>query len=167
MTYTHYCRQRQSVTDIQWQTLIMEVSRVFRLTQKVQSRNSDNPIIICDGWGKQVINQPDELFITDTTGNQAILFNGDASKNQEHETFILTRKLSDDSSWFCKTARKPYDWLVTAVLILANNLCPYCYDITSDGGLTEWLPVIQWLNHHSDTEYVLPISVYSNILKNR
>jgi hypothetical protein len=54
-----------------------------------------------------------------------------------HESFVLGRE--GTLFTFCKTARKPYDTLVTAILCLAEGLFPNgTWDISSDGGAEEW-----------------------------
>jgi hypothetical protein len=63
--------------------------------------------------------------------NSDIVFNGDASKGEEHESFQLSK--CDSGFQFCKTARKPYDRYVKAVLIVANMVAPGALDITCDG----------------------------------
>lgn len=63
-----------------------------------------------------------------------------------HETFSLTRKAwkqknhkeqEDKLFSFCKTARKPYDLMVQACLILYKHYFPYV-EIHSDGNMNEW-----------------------------
>lgn len=53
-----------------------------------------------------------------------IEFNGDASQDLDHETFGLYTEghemFGHPLAWFTKTARKPYDAAVVAVLISAN-----------------------------------------------
>ena len=59
-----------------------------------------------------------------------IRFNGKLADG--HETFLLL--LSEDENFaFCKTARKPYDAEVKAVLDLVEKHCPGWLRINSDG----------------------------------
>ena len=60
-------------------------------------------IKICDAWGE---NKP----IINTS---VIAFNGDSSKNLDHESFVLDNNIGYN---FCKTARKPYDYAVRTIL---------------------------------------------------
>ena len=39
---------------------------------------------------------------------------------------------------FCKTAMKPYDAVVTAILIRAKSIYGSCVEISSDGGWGDW-----------------------------
>ena len=54
---------------------------------------------------------------------------------ESHENFIINR---EGLTWnFCKTNGKPYDAVVTAVLILARYTFPDFY-LSSDGAWKEW-----------------------------
>jgi len=77
--------------------------------------------------------------------------NGDASHYVEgrdlaHETFYWAgipeqsewRKGESDYFSFCKTAYKPYDAVVTAILIRAKTIYGDCVRISSDGDWQEW-----------------------------
>lgn len=63
-----------------------------------------------------------------------IRFNGVGDEG--HETFVLAQ---DQRGFeFCKTARKPYDTVVTAVLALAKDRLGGAIEISSDGYPEEW-----------------------------
>lgn len=65
-----------------------------------------------------------------------IRFNGDDSKDLSHETFSVSPTVFHD---FCKTARKPYDLMVCAVLIsMKKHLQNFSY--SSDGDAEDWKP---------------------------
>ena len=72
-----------------------------------------------DGTGRPVID------------NDSIIFNGDASKGEDHETMVLDRK--GGGFQFCKTARKNYDRYVKAILCVANFYAPGALEVTCDG----------------------------------
>ena len=63
-----------------------------------------------------------------------------------HETFYFGRKSEqvswrEDQDWvfnFCKTARKEYDGLVTAALLLAKHHLGNRIRVSSDGNIDEW-----------------------------
>ena len=68
-----------------------------------------------------------------------ICFNGDASSDDDGETFSVSR-LDGKTSGFCKTGRRPYDDVVVAILIAAvEDAAPGFESISSDGSLLEWL----------------------------
>ena len=61
-----------------------------------------------------------------------IRFNGVGEEG--HETFVISKTMKEWS--FCKTARKPYDAAVVAVLILASECGPFKW--SSDGEPEDW-----------------------------
>jgi hypothetical protein len=80
--------------------------------------------------------------------------NGDASQGLDHETFTWqampeqpewwAREHGRDSSKkhrifdFCKTAYKPYDAVVTAILLRAKVIYGKCVEVSSDGNWDDW-----------------------------
>jgi hypothetical protein len=67
----------------------------------------------------------------------AIIINGDSSKDHDHETLLIpTTKMT--KHWdFCKTAHKPYDLYVCAVLIYLAKKNRLTF--SSDGDIDAWL----------------------------
>ena len=105
MGYTHYWRQLRDFTDTEWQ----ELTRLAKL-------------ITADGVLDQTLSTVE--FNID---NEQICFNGVGDNG--HETFIITKKKRAKADYeeqeaydrqgafeFCKTAHKPYDKYVVAVL---------------------------------------------------
>jgi len=80
---------------------------------------------IAKGEGLQLA---DEAYST-----EVICFNGKGE--DAHETFCFAA--TDTGFQFCKTARKPYDYLVTASLILAQVIFKSDITLMSDGSLFE------------------------------
>lgn len=79
-------------------------------------------------------------------GPKSIHFNG--QRDDGHETFYIPQFYDDqypgqspekNGHWFsfCKTARKPYDTLVTACLIAFKHHFRRC-EVHSDGSWSEW-----------------------------
>jgi hypothetical protein len=66
--------------------------------------------------------------------------------DMSHETFtwkalptqVEWRKDEPEIFDFCKTAQKPYDAVVTAILIRAKEIYGSCVSISSDGDWSEW-----------------------------
>ena len=66
--------------------------------------------------------------------------------DMSHETFtwkalptqVEWRKNEPEIFDFCKTAQKPYDAVVTAILIRAKEIYGSCVSISSDGEWSEW-----------------------------
>lgn len=162
MGYTHYFEKKKDIPESQWKVLCEKVSQVFQMLPDLDYIDDDYkgfPIVICDGWGVQRITDAKELFAV-RNGKRFIVFNGDASNNLEHDTFVLRQEgKQSDRERFCKTEIKPYDGFVVAVLILLHNLCPNCYVIKSDGKEDDWKPVLQWLNQSLKTDYEMPDTV--------
>lgn len=153
MGYTHYFTQKQQPSNEQWQVLKEKVIAVYDTMQKQKKRTRS--FIVCNGVGEVQIHQAQDLFIEQ---GQSICFNGEAKLGLDHETFYLTSKRNKNFE-FCKTAQKPYDFLVVAVLILADYYCPNCYNISSDGSKDDWHPVGEWLAKYLLNTYPLPKNI--------
>jgi hypothetical protein len=83
--------------------------------------------------GVNSIIKASEIPLETTITNSRIALNGIGKDS--HETFYIQR---GDITWnFCKTARKDYDEVVTAILILARYLFPD-FSLSSDGEWNEW-----------------------------
>ena len=135
MGYTHYWRQLRDFTDTEWQELM-------RLT-KLITASSGRDIILSEF----------------NINNEEIRFNGYGEEG--HETFLITKKKRAKADYeeqhaydkkgafnFCKTAHKPYDKYVVAVLCALYNLSDAppqsnrsahpMSEITSDGNTEDW-----------------------------
>lgn len=66
---------------------------------------------------------------------RTVMFNGFG--DLAHETFVWEQN-AEREFHFCKTARKPYDALVTACLLLIKEIYGDAVDIHSDGEWSEW-----------------------------
>lgn len=89
--------------------------------------------------------------------DQQIVFNGAGENEDEdlgHESFDFPRVFVPEKwdridrqtgMWFqfCKTARKPYDLLVCAVLLAAKHHFP-AMKVKSDGSPRDWQPATEW-----------------------
>lgn len=106
---------------------------------------SEYPIVIKGGMGEG------EPEITPTR----IWFNGDRSQDLDHETFVIELFTMDTfqsfadiaekgTFGFCKTARKPYDFLVCVSLMVFKHHLGADFKVSSDGGLSDWQPAIDF-----------------------
>lgn len=112
MEYTHYWKTTRDFTDQEWTTLM---GNTYSILGTIYS--AEDPIPLCDGsTGSPVI------------GTHGLVFNGLA--DDSYETFILEKSQTDFSG--CKTANKPYDVVVVAVLLLAAFVSD-AITVTSDG----------------------------------
>ena len=121
MGYSHYFENKQDCPPEDWE----KITDAFKRMQATAIINND-PLLI------QEESDSASAPGVDDTG---IWFNG--IEDDGHETFHLTRV---DSGRFncCKTALKPYDRVVVAVLCLANFFAPGVWNIVSDGPNYEW-----------------------------
>ena len=116
MGYTHYLRFKKSVTKERLSKASKDVKKAFEL---VKTECPD--IVIKVGRGE---NEPQ-------IDENAICFNGDASKEEDFETFCV--EVGDEGFNFCKTGRMPYDVYVCVVCLIlkehfGDDLC-----MSSDG----------------------------------
>ncbi|CAI7611840.1 unnamed protein product [Penicillium glandicola] len=89
-----------------------------------------------------------------TDSEEGIYLNG--IRRNSHEPFILCKP----GKWtFCKTAQKPYDLVVTSILLRIWMLAPKNLDLGSDGGYEDWadardLCATLWPNDPTDGMWV-------------
>lgn len=178
MGYTHYYPQNKDISQAQWQLLFTALKKLWRVLPMIPSpvAGDEKPLLICDGLGKYPLLDINDILVEiennkhgknmQESSNQAICFNGERATGMDHETFMLTQQKGIEQEYlFCKTAHKPYDSLVIGVLILVHNLCPGCFDISSDGNAREWAPICQWVNQVTGNEYLLPMGVISSVFQ--
>jgi len=121
MGYTHYWTPK-TVDEKTWKKFLKDAKELHK--------NLPNKIKIRGGLGT---GKPE-------FSKNAIYLNGDEKRGLNHETFFVS---PTSGSWtFCKTARKPYDLLVCALLIAAHETLDY--EVNSDGDLEDWLPAIDY-----------------------
>ena len=74
---------------------------------------------------------------------ERIALNGPEENDLGHETFTIT----NESEWnFCKTARKPYDYVVRRILRTAKRMGIVC-KVCDDGKNEEIISDAKWLGH--------------------
>lgn len=106
MGYTNYFTKNKKATASQWNQLIDDAKLIF---EKANEQG-----IELTGCGLGPVPIADKK-------KKMIFFNGTTENDLCHETFSLQK--NQDSMWdFCKTARKPYDAVVKAILIRAEEL---------------------------------------------
>ncbi len=117
MGYTHYWKTKKRPTNKQWDKIQKAVALVL------------NSVSI-----KSLVQYESDEAAPPVVSAELIRFNGIAEKG--HETFYLDR---DPIGFeFCKTADKPYDIAVTAVLVIVEGYAPDCYSVASDGMASDW-----------------------------
>lgn len=114
MGYTHYWRGNESEIDQQaWPEAIAD----------------------CD---KIIAAKTDALNLEVQDDSDHIDFNGDETRGEDHEQFVIPRSgavMQSTGFEFCKTASKPYDDVVTACLA---RLAEAGLQVSSDGTEGEW-----------------------------
>lgn len=119
MGYTHYMDQIKPAEPEAWAAICDS----FRKLQATALISKPLPI-------QREDEDKSQPFVDDNF----IIFNGIG--NDAHETMVLER--DGRGFHFCKTARKPYDRAVTALLILADFHSPDTWVVTSDGEPDDW-----------------------------
>jgi hypothetical protein len=102
----------------------------------------------------------DEPGTTPEITGSAIWFNG--AGGEGHETFFLERtpsgRIYDGEHFsFCKTARKPYDRVVIAILACAAEHAPEHIRVESDGDEEDWRPGLGWASAVLGRPITLPV----------
>jgi len=114
MGYTHYWDKPQAMTAEEWKALTVRARQILTYAQDMMG------IALSEDYD---VNKPpivDELQIR---------FNG--YEDEGHETFhLFPGPIAFD---FCKTARKPYDAPVVAILMEAARIAPDAFSWSSDG----------------------------------
>jgi len=135
MGYTHYYTQKEKLTDEELDKIVSLSKRIIdNLPEHSLSSGSyfsEYPIVLCSNHYYDE-NPP----IVNTT---EININGLSSEEDlGHETFTI--KFNKLKGECCKTARKPYDYVVQAILAIIYTVAPNAFRISSDGDAEEW----QW-----------------------
>lgn len=146
MGYTHYWDVKRPIGKRAWDMICRDARQLFHAT--------DIPLV---GYEEEPASDP-------VVTRDMIRFNGVG--DDEYESFVLVP--DHDESPFCKTARKPYDLIVCAVLIVADHHAPFSIEVTSDGGMegtvddyagphdSEWDDALAFVHKVLGTQYKLP-----------
>jgi hypothetical protein len=118
MGYTTYFEAKRAFTTAEWTNITTAAKAIIAKQPKG---------LICGGNGKG----------NPTVNAKEIWLNGNAIDDQCHETFHITKAKYPEFN-FCKTARKPYDAVVVAILCIVEHFAPSKLDIYSDGDTEEW-----------------------------
>lgn len=143
MGYTHYYKfKKDQETEKQFQQVLDDAKIIMaNLPEHSESAggySKDLPLVIRggDGTGEPVFDL-----------KKGIWLNGDGDKDLDHETFYFEPNVDTDFE-FCKTARKPYDFVVCCLLLsLKKRLNHFSY--TSDGkDESDWKPAKDFIKKH-------------------
>lgn len=157
MGYTHYWTQTRDFTPEEMGDIAGAVRKIIaEASGKPGVHNYDDrppvPLVICgsDGTGEPVLTK------------EKIAFNGQGP-DLDHETFYIeaTREApyaGGQLGWaFCKTAQKPYDVVVTAVLTMLATT--YGFRVSSDGDIEDWQAGIELAERAVGREFANPLVI--------
>jgi hypothetical protein len=134
MGYTHYwIRNGSGYTEADLFTAYFVFADMARQIIETAERQG---IQVADAYGERVGGWQID--------NDAVRFNGYGK--DAHETFTFERVCPKPQSWMtdtsyfdcCKTARKPYDTVVTAMLVAVSQAYGDTVQVSSDGSPSEW-----------------------------
>lgn len=138
MGYTHYWQALRNVKPAEWRQIVAATTAIIELAER-----AGIPIRGPEGrW------QADK---------DRISLNGDAG--DAHEPFNLTRDIRHGGSNFCKTACKPYDIVVVAILCSLNKLAPGAFTMSSDGTAEEWQDGLDLARRAGVTGVTIPATI--------
>lgn len=112
MGYTHYWKIEQKPAKQEWERFTDTCREIFHTAVKD---------------GIQIQYESDQERAPEASSDR-VRFNGKGAEG--HETFYIEPEV--EAFEFCKTARKPYDTVVVAVLMAAEALLPG-FEWSSDG----------------------------------
>lgn len=145
MGYTHYWDMDRRPTADEWEAITSDFKHLLDVapTWGLLTGTEIPPL-----KGERDNSNPNHNPIDNE--REVIIFNGVGAAG--HETMVIGP--GDALGFqFCKTARKPYDLWVTALLILCHYHAPNCWRIGSDGTVKEWWPALTLVNYlHPDAQ---------------
>jgi len=151
MGYTHTFEITRKPDQEQWAGLMLDVQKLFKT------------LPTCHELINLGVDAVDEIVLRGPMGDKKsicntrkISFNGDSINDLYCESFTLLPKKMSDS---CKTNRKPYDFVVCAVLILAYTHIPDIVRIQSDGDEDDWNPALFWVRSHILPDALMPAAI--------
>lgn len=134
MGYTHYWRINSDLTQ-EFPDFLDDARKVLRYVRDDE--------LVAGPYGTGV-----PFVVEDTISLNGV---GDES----HETFGIGVGATDFN--FCKTARKPYDVVVTALLSLLKHHAPDKVSVSSDGYPSEWEDGVFLAREATDKDITCPL----------
>ena len=121
-----------------WNKIVVDVKKIFaNLPEKTPKKG-------IPGDGDEILKLDDQKGNPPIANEEEIFFNGAGFPDADHETFMF----KPDAGFrdFCKTARKPYDLAVQAVLLIAKYHAGSKMSFGSDGDPYEWQAAVDLVN---------------------
>ena len=135
MGYTHYWSFDKEIKPDVWQKIAEDAKRLIERSPAKLALDYDTPAEV------------------PYVNIDAIHFNGVGDEG--HETFVLS--VNPTAFEFCKTANKPYDLVVCAVLAVAHEHAGI--SVRSDGDARDWQPALDWAAQVLGRTVKLPLEV--------
>lgn len=167
MGFSHYYTIKKEIEQEVWNEFLKSVKKLYKnMPEHSHSSGdyfSDMPLALNGCWKYEKPQFTEEqIYFNGSNGLKRLQrHNGFDSKGKKkdvewldakhsnnewndlgHETFVLSRKGCEE---FCKTARKPYDIMVQAVLIIAKYYFESNISIGSDGDMEDWREAIKFV----------------------
>lgn len=163
MGYTHYF-EHHAVLDKTWKKITDDCTKLFKAlpenTDSAGGYHKDDNLQL-SYWDKKK-----EDYIGPCTkigqiiSDEEIAFNG-YPNDLGHESCIL-EKGGSNGFQFCKTARKPYDLMVCACLIVYYYHSPETIDLASGGLAEDWKPATDFVTEVLGPHYLMKIKMMDN-----
>jgi hypothetical protein len=157
MGYTHYFPQQRDFTTHEWSMIKKAFSKLHNNLknvefEKVFSADYCSSFSVTGKEGADVLIEPETSCGWDTffthkdllENGEAICFNGGAGLS--HETFLIEKSPKEKPFSFCKTNGKPYDLMVTSMLIVCAGYAGGALKIGSDGDVDDWAQAIKFVS---------------------
>lgn len=161
MGFSHYYNHTQNLDQETWNEFIKDCKTLYKNmpdhSKSSGAYHADDPLILTG----------DALYKSPKFTKDLVYFNGgdtgvrvkkgkyweeaypDGTTEEfpklSHETFVLKRQ---GDGGFCKTARKPYDLMVQACLILLLAHFPKDAKVSSDGDSDDWYEATEFVKTH-------------------
>lgn len=122
MGYTQHWRFRDDIAPAEFENGAEKFAKAAQIGVKLCDKVRSMGIEICDGAGGP---------FRPAFSSGKIVFNGDASKGEDCETFEM--RPNDGGYNFCKTNEQPYDLLVCLMLLAFKHFFGEDFTYRSDG----------------------------------
>jgi hypothetical protein len=137
MGYTHNWTHKRKITD-------SEIGLIKLLVNKLINNLPEHSYASDMDWSEHPINiayEDDRENDSPEVSDIEIHLNGVGDMG--HETFYFIFNPTEDDynegyKQFCKTARKPYDYVVQAILMIVHKFAKGAIKIGSDGTPNDW-----------------------------
>ena len=156
MGFSHYYSVKKEIEQEVWNEFLKSVKKLYKNMPEHSHSSGDNysemPLSLSGCWNHEKPQfTKEQICFNGSNGLKRIKTKDgwqDAKhSNKEwndlgHETFVLNRKGCQE---FCKTARKPYDIMVQAVLVIAKYYFESNISIGSDGDMEDWREAMKFV----------------------